>query len=326
MADVCFSEDIDKILDKVDYAMLGKRVGIKVHFGEKGCNTHINPQLVRNVFDRLTAEGKDVHLVECNVLYKGSRTDRKSHVETAREHGFDMPIDILDGERGKDEVVVDGCKLGKGLEKYDSLVVLTHFKGHMFAGFGGSLKNLGMGLGSRAGKLDMHASVRPTISASKCIACGTCIRNCDVKAISMVDGKAKIDPAVCVGCAMCIAVCPTGAASIPWSSHTPYQLQEKIAKYAKAALKLVPNSIFINVLQNITKECDCMGISQEPMMDDVGVLYSKDIVAIDKASLDLADRSSDGAFSRINKIDKMRQIQSAEKLGMGSSSYELVNL
>jgi len=325
MTEVFFSKHIDSILEQIDYSRLGKKVAIKLHFGEKGCNTYIDPKLVRRLYDKLVSLGKEVSLVECNVLYKGSRTDSTSHIATARSHGFDMPIDILDGEKGKEFIEVDGCKLGKGLEKYDSLVVLTHFKGHMMAGFGGSLKNIGMGLGSRAGKLAMHANVKPDINA-KCIGCGTCIANCDVKAIKLINGKAKIDPSICIGCAMCIAVCPVGAASVPWGSETPQDLQQKISVYATAVLKLFPDAIFINVLQNITTECDCMGIHQEPMMPDIGILYSTDIVAIDKAGLDLCDKYSGGKFRKVNTIDKDKQVEFAEKSGIGESNYELVNI
>mgnify|MGYP001352833875 CR=1 FL=1 len=325
MSKVYFSKEFGRILDTIDYSKLGKKVAIKLHFGEKGCNTYIDPNLVRMLYNKLVSLGKQPTLVECNVLYKGSRTDSTSHIATARSHGFDMPIDLLDGEKGKDFIDVDGCKLGKGLKKYDSLIALTHFKGHMMAGFGGSIKNLGMGLGSRAGKLAMHANVKPAIN-SKCVGCGTCVANCDVKAIKLVDKKAVIDPAICIGCAMCIAVCPVGAASIPWGSETPKGLQEKIAKYAKAVLKMFPDAIFINVLQNITVECDCMGITQEAIMPDIGVLYSTDIVAIDKAGLDIADKYSQGRFRKINEIDKDNQIEAAVKEGIGKKEYELIEI
>jgi len=323
MAKIYFSQSIEKILDRINYAQLGNIVAIKVHFGEMGCNTYINPKLVKKVFDKITGLGKNAKLVECNILYKGSRTNRTDHLKTARSHGFQEPIDILDGAMGKDLVEVKGCKLGKGIKKYDSLVILSHFKGHGAAGFGGALKNVGMGLGSRAGKLHMHSKIKPSIVTWKCTGCGVCLENCPAGAIALVGGKANINSKLCGGCAMCISVCSSKAASVPWHGGTSQELQEKIARYAVAVSSLFPQVHYINVLENITRECDCMGIKQRPMMKDVGILYSTDIVAIDKASLDLADKFSQGRFNRINPVNKDQQIKFAEKLGLGSSQYKI---
>lgn len=320
---VYFSEDLEKILAALDFSKLGSRVAIKVHFGEKGCNTYIDPELARKVFKKIKSLTKEAKLVECNVLYKGSRTNAADHIATARSHGFDMPIEILDGEFGKDSIEINGCKIGKGVENFDSLVVLTHFKGHMAAGFGGSIKNVGMGLGSRAGKLDMHSTIRPSVNRDKCAGCGVCIQNCNAEAICFEENKAKIDETKCEGCAMCIAVCESRAVNVPWHGGTPKRLQEKMAAYAGAILSRFPGAFFINVLQNITPECDCMGIEQKPMMEDVGILASNDIVAIDKASLDLANEYSRGRFSKINSIDKENQIKAAVASGLGTAEYTL---
>jgi len=327
MSKVYLAKNIEKILESIDYSKLGNKVAIKVHFGERGNVTHIDPELVRKVYAKIKSLGKEAALVECNVLYKGSRVNTASHIQTALEHGFrDMEIDILDGENGEQFVEINGCKIGKGIKKYDSLIVLSHFKGHMAAGFGGALKNIGMGLGSRAGKLHMHSQVMPQIISDKCVGCGICAENCNAEAISIIDGVAKIDQEKCEGCAMCIAVCPHGAASVPWQGGTHDYLQEKIAQYAGAVLSLFPNAIFINVLENITEQCDCMGIKQEPMMEDIGILHSYGIVAVDKAGLDLVNKLSHGKFSRINSVDKDKQIELAEKLGLGDSQYELIEI
>lgn len=203
MGKVFLSKDIARILDKLDYSKLGERVAIKLHFGEKGCRTYVRPELVRAVYDKIVGLGKKAVLVECNVLYRGSRTNSTEHIKIAREHGFDMPIDILDGEKGDEFVEVEvkeglvrKARLGKGLEKYDSMIVISHFTGHVMAGFGGAIKNLGMGLGSRAGKLHMHSNIIPT-TTEKCIGCGVCIEHCNANAISLVNGKAKINPEKC---------------------------------------------------------------------------------------------------------------------------------
>ena len=300
-------------------------VGIKVHFGEAGCTTYINPNYVKIIYEKIISLGFTASLIECNVLYKGSRTNASSHIKTALSHGFDFaPIDILDGEESKDFVEIDGCKIGKGIEKYDSIFVLSHFKGHVFTGFGGALKNVGMGLGSRAGKLDMHCSVKLSVNANKCISCGLCINKCDVCAIAFDDnGKAKIDNNKCIGCAMCIAVCPNGAVNIPWDSKNEGELQKRIVDYTKAIINNKNgNLVYLNVLENITSHCDCEGKAQKPVINDIGFLTSNDIVAIEQASLDLANECG---FKEINKsIDKEIQIDYAEKMGLGEREYEII--
>ncbi len=328
---IYYSDDIDKVLSKLDLSRLKGFVGIKLHFGEKGCNTYLDPSIVKKVYDEVVSKGHEAKLVETNVLYKGARTTSTSHLKVAHEHGFDFAeIDFLDGEYGKDfieveleEGVVKSAKLGAGLNRYDSLVVVTHFKGHSFAGYGGVFKNLGMGFGSRAGKLHMHASVSPIIDQNVCTACGLCAKRCDFNAITL-DPKAKIDASKCAGCAMCIAVCPSGAVNVPWGAKTNELLQKGIVDYASAVFKIIPKDrcIFINVAKNITEECDCMGISQEPLMEDIGILAGYDPVAVDKACLDMVGER----FMKMNPHDKMLQVVYAEKKGLGKSEYDLVKV
>jgi len=337
MEKIFLSKKIEKILENIDYSKLGEKVGIKVHFGEKGCNTYLNPEIVKAVYNKIKSLGKKVALIECNVLYRGSRTNAYDHVKTAMEHGFtDMDIDILDGDKGEEFIEVDlgdretkKAKLGKGLKNYDSMIVLSHFKGHMMAGFGGAFKNIGMGLGSRAGKLHMHSNVKPSVRESICSACGTCIDNCNAKSIKIMEfnGKARIDEDKCEGCAMCISVCPQGAVSVPWSGATKEELQKRIVDYTRGVFKIIPKEkiIYINVLENITEQCDCMGVRQEPIMEDIGILVGYDVVAIDKASFDLVEEKSNGEFSEVTKADET-QIDYACELGLGCEEYEVVGL
>jgi uncharacterized Fe-S center protein len=325
MSKVYFSKNIEPILEIMDISGLGQNVAIKLHFGEKGCTTFLDPNIAEKVYDKIVKAGKKATLVECNVLYKGSRTNSADHIRTAREHGFNLPIDILDGENGEEYTEVDGCKVGLGIKKYDSMVVLSHFKGHEATGFGAAIKNIGMGLGSRAGKLAMHSSVKPSI-ADNCVGCGICALHCNANAIILLDHKARIDQEKCEGCAICISFCPNHAVSIPWQGRTSAEVQLKIAEYAAAVLKIIPNSIYINVLTNITKNCDCLSFTQEPIMPDIGFLYSDDLVAIEKASLDLADKHSNKKFSNIHEADNSQQLEYALKLNLGSDVYELINL
>jgi len=327
MDKVYFAQNIEKILDNLDYSKLGQKVAIKVHFGEAGCITYLDPKIVKTVYNKIESLGKKATLVECNVLYKGSRTNTKDHLKTAKDHGFNnMDIDILDGENGEKFVEIKNCKLGADIKKYDSLVVISHFKGHGMAGFGGAIKNVGMGLGSRAGKLDMHSNVKPFIDFSNCVGCGICANNCDANAITISNGKAYIDDTKCIGCAMCIAVCPHHAACVPWDGGTSKSLQKKIAQYSKAVLSLFPHPIFINILEKITKDCDCRGSSQKQIINDIGIVYSTNIVAIDKASLDLVNKFSNNKFNKINDVDKQNQLKIATKLKLGNTKYQLINI
>lgn len=325
MGKVFLSKDIEKLIRKMDFSKLGGLVGIKVHFGERGCVTYISPEIAKKVYNKIASLGKKVSLIESNVLYRGSRTNKREHIKTAREHGFGGEIDILDGERGEEFVEADigtkKVKLGKGIQNYDSLIVLSHFKGHVMAGFGGAFKNTGMGIASRAGKLDIHSNISPSVNKDKCTACKTCIENCNAGAIELSGGKAEINPEKCEGCAMCIEVCSQEAIGVPWHGATGKELQEKIIEYSKGVIELFKDKIiYINVLEKVTKECDCFGIAQKPIIEDIGILLSYDPVAIDQASFDLAQKQG---FAEKAGADAF-QTEYAEKIGLGRRDYELV--
>ncbi len=322
---------VDAFLERIskDYGRSNEPIGVKIHFGDEGNVTHIKPEWISGLPNRFS----NPVFIECNVLYRSPRTKKDTHLKLAHEHGFGfLPIDILDGEVGQDvlEVKIDTknthiAKLGKGLSKYKKCIALSHFKGHMEAGFGGAFKNVGMGLGSRAGKLDMHSSMTP-IFTEACIGCSTCARDCPVNAITVAP-KAKVDPKKCIGCAHCIAVCPVGAIGIPWDSDPSTRVMEKIADYAMAAMK-GREWRFINFLTNITMNCDCMQGKQEPLMPDIGILYSSDPVAIDQASFDLYKKAAGGRdlFKEHHKVDGEHITHYAEKLGLGTRQYELVRV
>ncbi len=337
MTDVYLAKHIDKIIDNIDYSKLGDNVAIKVHFGESGCVTYMNPEIVKKIYNKLISLGKKATLIETNVLYKGSRTNSTNHIKTANEHGFNFaPIDILDGELGDETIEVElsdaiatPVKLGKNLQKYDSMLVIAHFKGHGAAGYGGTFKTIGMGIGSRAGKLHMHADVNPSIDKSGCIGCELCDKGCDFNAIEFdSENKASIIDSKCTGCAMCIAQCPTGAVKIPWGNSTNENLQRKIIDYTRGVFKIIPENkcVFINIMEKITKDCDCYGTVQTPMMDDVGILMSTDPVSLDKACLDLADHHSNCKFNKLNPIDKTVQTEYASKHGLGELEYNIINI
>ncbi|MDD5295032.1 MAG: DUF362 domain-containing protein, partial [Patescibacteria group bacterium] len=266
-------------------------LGIKVHFGEEGNVTYLPAGYVKEIAGMV----KNPVLVECNVLYKSPRSQATTHKKLAREHGFDFAeIDILDGELGDDvdAIKIKGeffkeCFLGKGLAKYKSLLVISHFKGHISSGFGGAIKNLSMGLAGRRGKLALHAFIKHQVKPEKCSACGACIANCPVGAIAFDNsGKAKINTDKCISCSKCISVCPTGAISIPWGEKDVNVFRKRLAEYALAGV-LGREAFYINFLINITEKCDCANEEMSPMTSDIGLLASPDPVAIDQASYDL---------------------------------------
>ncbi len=336
MATVYFFKDTDNLkagLDRFikiikDDWKKDERTGLKIHFGEEKNDTHISPRYLSGI----EKEFKYITFIETNTLYKGKRTTKTDHINTARMHGFDfLDIDILDGELGDEyiEVPINTkntkiAYLGKSLKNYDRILCMNHFKGHIVSGFGGAIKNLSMGLGSRKGKLDMHASFTPpTVNEDKCICCNKCIDGCNFNAIEMRENSAFIMKERCTGCAMCISVCPTRAVMIPWAGNSSEKVMEKMAEYALAATK--DKDIWhINFLNNITYGCDCMNEKQKPFMRDIGILLSKDPVAIDQASLDLIKKNhSKDPFIDHNHIDGKHQLEYAESIGLGKREYEL---
>lgn len=302
-----------------------KEVPIKVHFGEKGNKTFIPAKCYDEIINYLKEKGVSPSYIETNVLYRGSRTTTELHMETAKAHGFtQIPIIIADGDIGTeyDEIEINKehikkCKIGKEYGKYRQFIVMSHFKGHVEAGFGGALKQLAMGFAARGGKLEQHSGISPVVDAEKCIACGICVDKCNFDAIQIPD-TAVIDDNKCVGCAGCIAVCPKGAIKNVWGgSH----FLEKLPEYAYGASK-DKDIIYISFVHNITKECDCAGTSMKPITDNIGVLAGKDPVALDTACLDLVQKSSGEKLFEKGRAS----LRHAEKIGLGTMEYQLIEI
>ncbi|NHJ48115.1 MAG: DUF362 domain-containing protein [Asgard group archaeon] len=333
---VYFYENIDNLkagvnkLFKIiaDDFQTEEKVGIKIHFGERDNDTHVSSKHLRD----LPKYFQNPIFIECNVLYRGNRLRREDHLKQAADNGFDfIEIDILDGSMGEDYYEIEletkntlKAKIGRGLKKYNKLVSIAHFKGHIVSGFGGALKNVGMGLGARGGKLDMHAGVSPIINTEKCTACGSCAEQCPADAIT-VDEFAVIDEESCIGCAQCIAVCPEGIIKIPWGKRPKGEFLEKMAEYTLACT-IDKDWWYINFLTDITMKCDCVGTKQTPFMDDIGILLSKDPIAIDKASMDLViERYGSDPFKKHNS-NSQHILKYGVEIGLGSMKYELENV
>jgi uncharacterized Fe-S center protein len=331
-----------KILDglkKTGFAQTVKKnefIGLKIHFGEKGNKSYINPSLLVSVARFLKKRGAKPFFFETNTLYRGNRLNAVDHINLAYKHGFgklDIPVIIGDGIKGNNSIEVEvnkkhfqKCFVAQVLEDIDALVVLSHFTGHMLTGFGGSVKNLGMGCASRRGKMDQHCQVSPQIHGSKCVKCGLCVRICPVGAIEKKEKAYCILKDKCIGCAQCISVCPTGAVGLIWSEE--YDLiSEKMAEYAFAAARN-RRCVYVNFCLYLTKECDCMNKEKKGFLPDLGILFSDDPVSVDKASIDLIlKRENQDVLTQIHpKTNYLHHLQYAKSIGLGSLEYKLVEI
>ncbi|MEM7816537.1 MAG: DUF362 domain-containing protein, partial [Candidatus Aenigmatarchaeota archaeon] len=218
------------------------------------------------------------------------------------------------------------CFIASALKDLNFLLVLSHFTGHMLTGFGATIKNLGMGCASRKGKLAQHCEINPTISLEKCFGCGNCAKNCPAMAIEEKNNGYFIIEKKCIGCAQCITLCPNGAIKINWSENYSI-IGEKIVEYAYAVVKYRPCA-FINFCLFITKECDCMNKEETPIVKDLGILFSNDPVAIDKASLDLINNNEgrDVLKEFHPQIDYLHHLKYAESIGLGSLDYKIIEI
>jgi len=320
----------------IDRLSNGDIVAIKLHMGEYGNTRYVRPQYIRVLVDMLLEHGCRPFLTDTTTLYRGSRYDALSYLETAYFNGFvysvvNAPIIIADGLKGKDEIIVniDGEELreipvAKLFKEIDFLVVVSHFKGHEMSGFGGAIKNLGMGCTSKRGKLIQHAISKPYVDQNRCIACWTCMNVCQYNAI-IREEKARIDKNKCVGCGTCYIHCPAGAIEIEW--YTGERFLKRIVEAAFAVTKVVPREkmFFINFLTEITSVCDCMANPGIPKTRDIGILASNDPVAIDKASYDMVLKKG----IRLNadgRVDALLQIRYAERMGLGTSQYKIIRV
>ncbi|MBQ6824485.1 MAG: DUF362 domain-containing protein [Clostridia bacterium] len=331
-----------------------KYVAIKLHFGEYGNLAFLRPNYARVVADLVKELGGRPFLTDCNTLYVGSRKNALDHLDTAYANGFSplttgCQILIGDGLKGTDEVEVpiDGeycqtAKIGRAVMDADIVLSLNHFKGHECTGFGGALKNLGMGCGSRAGKMEMHSDGKPYVITKRCIGCGNCIRICAHGAPSVTEKKAAIDTAKCAGCGRCIGICPTDAIHAANDSSNDL-LNYKIAEYTKAVVQNRPH-FHISLICDVSPNCDCHAENDAAIIPNVGMLASFDPVALDVACADLCNQQpiltnsqlgehhahhhGEGDHFHINHPDTNWRacVEHAEKLGIGTQQYELITL
>ncbi len=329
---------LDEVVERRDL------VAIKTHFGEAGSTAFVPVMYLRRLVAAAKELGAKPFVTDAGTLYVGSRSNAINHLLTAAAHGFthetlDAPVIIADGLKGHDfvEIEVEGevlekVKIASAAVHADALLVVSHMTGHELTGFGCAIKNVGMGLGSRGGKQQMHSDVKPEVNRDRCTACAECIRWCPAGAISLQgkgeERKAVIDHDKCIGCGECTVMCFQGAIAARLSTSLDVA-QRKIVEYAMGALKGKENkSAFFNFLLRITPACDCWDFSDAPVVEDIGILASRDIVAIEQASLDLMNEKGgrDVIGAIYNAMDWTEQLEYAQRMGLGSREYELVSI
>lgn len=340
-----------------DIDMDGKFVAIKMHFGELGNLAFLRPNYAKAVADVVKEQGGKPFLVDCNTLYPGSRKNALEHLTCAELNGFNSittgcHVIIGDGLRGTDESEVpvrngEYCKtalIGRAVMDADVFISLTHFKGHEATGFGGTLKNIGMGCGSRAGKMHQHNDGKPHVIEDKCRKCHRCARECGSDAIDYDNGYAHINQDICKGCGRCIGACAFDAIENN-NSNAVEILGCKIAEYTQAVCDGRP-CFHISLIQDVSPNCDCHGENDAPILPDVGMLASFDPVALDQACVDLCEEQTPFRNSQLGdnlakpgwhhyhehfkdsnpNVAWKETLEHGEKIGLGSRDYELIKM
>lgn len=357
---VSLTEKLQRLIKKAgmtDIDMDGKFVAIKMHFGELGNLSYLRPNYAKAVADVVKECGGKPFLTDCNTLYPGSRKNALEHLDCANINGFNTittgcQIIIGDGLRGTDDITVpvrngEYCKeayIGRAVMDADIFISLTHFKGHESTGFGGAIKNIGMGCGSRAGKMQQHNSGKPIVHADLCRGCRRCAKECGSDAITYENGKAVIHQDICKGCGRCIGACAFDAIENQnWDANEI--LGRKMAEYSQAVCDGRP-TFHISLVRDISPNCDCHGENDAPILPDVGIFASFDPVALDQACVDaclhatpmpnsqLSDNLADPHWHHHhdNFLDSnpnvrwKETLEHAEKIGLGTREYELIQM
>ncbi|RJQ23169.1 MAG: DUF362 domain-containing protein [Nitrospiraceae bacterium] len=348
-SEVCFADIKDRSRSECFKAILksseghlsqfkkGSFVGIKMTVGDKKNTGHIKPEFVKTLVENLKRRGAKPFVFDTNVIYHGQRQNAVDHLNLAYQKGFTpdrigCPFVIADSVFGTDSkaIAVDfknlkEIRVPSLVNVLEDLIVLSHITGHIMTGYAASLKNVAMGMASRAGKQALHSSVRPAINVANCSLCGCCIEACPVSAVSEMSGRAYINPNICIGCGECIAYCKFGAVAINWHEDENI-FAERMAEYAYAILSRIRRKVFLNFAFDITEECDCMAGNDPHITEDAGIFASADILSVDKACFDMLAGKKD-IFSRGGRIEMHRhQFEYAEKIGLGSLDYRLVEV
>lgn len=357
---VALTQKLQKLIRKAGIGQInmeGKFVAIKMHFGEMGNLAYLRPNYAKAVADVVKELGGKPFLTDCNTLYPGSRKNALEHLDCAQENGFNefttgCHVIIGDGIRGTDDIIIpvrggEYCKeayIGRAIMDADILISLTHFKGHEATGFGGTLKNIGMGCGSRAGKMQQHNDGKPHIIEENCRNCHRCARECGSDAISYDTGKAVIDAERCTGCGRCIGACAFDAIAND-NGNANAILGCKIAEYTQAVCDGRP-CFHISLITDVSPNCDCHPENDAPILPNIGMLASFDPIALDMACVDLCQKAAPLENSQLGdnlanpefhhhhdhwmdsnpNVSWKETLAHGEKLGLGSREYELITM
>ncbi|MDP2920872.1 MAG: DUF362 domain-containing protein [Candidatus Omnitrophota bacterium] len=320
----------------IDFITAGNFVAIKLTFGEEGASGYIKSAWLSGLIKHLKEKTENLFIAETNTLYREKRSNAVGHLQIASSHGYGLertgiPVIIADGLLGRDgqNISIRGdhfetVKIARGICESDSMICISHVTGHMQSGFAGTLKNLGMGCASRQGKLLQHSGTLPEVTLEKCVGCGACMRVCPANAIGIKKKKAILVKERCIGCGECTVVCRSGAIDIKYDENV-VKFQEKMVEYAMGVKKALNSRVvYLNFIEHVTKNCDCMSKDETPIAPDIGIALSSDPVAIDKASMDLVGiEKFKEAFP---EIDPLTQIKHAEKIKLGIGQYELLEI
>lgn len=333
----CFRTLLKSMEESLSQFQKGSFIGIKMTIGDKRTTGFIRPELVKILVENLKRRGAKPFVFDTNVIYKGQRQNAVDHLNLAYQKGFTAdklgcPYIIADGVFGTDSRTfkvnyknIRELRIPSLVHVLDDLVVLSHITGHIMSGYAASIKNVGMGMASRAGKQVQHSSMKPLINAANCTLCGCCIESCPVSAISEMRGTAYINSNTCIGCGECIACCKFDAVHIHW--HEDERIfAERMVEYAHGILSRVRKKVFINFAFDITEECDCIAGNDPRIVEDRGIFASEDILAADKAAFDSLTKKTD-IFSRDGKIIvHQHQFDYAGKIGLGRPDYKLMEI
>jgi hypothetical protein len=329
-----------KKIDAFDAVKPGDFVAIKMHFGDNGNIGHIKPETVKVLAGAIKAKQARPFLVETSTLYVGERSNAYDHINIAYKHGFTfentgVPIIMADGLLGSSQspVKINGKHykevfVASDALHYDFLFCLNHVTGHIITGIGAAIKNIGMGLTARGGKLSQHSGVLPSIDGKKCIKCARCVEFCPAGAIGETEKSYVIDAAKCIGCGECISICKNNAVKFSWKQSSKI-VQEKMAEHALGVVGGIKDRLLLtNHIIHVTKECDCMAKDEKCVIGDTGILASSDPVALDKATIDMVSRLHSYPFNYEdeNPLNPLHQLEHGQKIGLGTMDYELIEI
>ena len=326
MKKVVFISDLSKLGEALDFfdikSFIGKEVLFKLHMGEMGNKYYPKAKIVKPAVETLKQKDVTPFFYDTTVAYPGLRHSKLGYEKLAKMHGYNkIGCRVVIDDTGVD-VNVEGRDYEVGTTLFNSshIFAFSHVKGHIATGMGGAIKNFGMGGVTKETKRKMHRASRPVYEKDKCKYCGVCAELCFMDAITVNESKWKLSKRKCFGCGVCVENCASEALT-----NEDKNFHYLLACAAKACVQN-KNAIYINDVNRIARSCDCDPLAGPVICPDIGFLVSDDIVAIDKASVDLVNKVKPDIFLKENKMDPFKQIKYGEEIGLGSTSYELIEI